>query len=67
MVNVVHRHRKMFYTGGQTYSQLHTQPKSDTRIAFMPIMLCKVQPACKAPKVEMKFYEVCQCLILTAV
>ena len=25
-----------------------TQPKSDARIAFMPIMLCEAQPACKA-------------------
>ena len=39
----------MFYTeGANIYSQLHMKPKSDGRIAFMPIMLCEAKPACKA-------------------
>ena len=39
----------MFYTEGPNiYSQLHTQQKSDVRVAFMPIMLCEAKPARKA-------------------
>ena len=41
---LIHRRRKMFYTVGAK----HILNQSDASIAFMPIMLCKAQPACKA-------------------
>ena len=43
----MHRRRKMFYTVGAKHI-LNYILKSNVRIAFMPIMLCEAQPACKA-------------------